>query len=102
MKTNSWRKQLEKRNRRGKTGEYPVGTLLFYGPDNRLATKVVASVFVRVGADPTMRKWFSDEMDVRLDPRIGREVISFFDRHGVRKVATTPGLAGGPHEEGID
>src|SRR3954462_1555886 len=101
MKTNSWRKQLEKRNRRGKAGDFPIGTLLFYGPDNRHATKVVASVFAREGAEPEMRKWFSEEMDVRLDPRIGREVTAFFDQNGARRVGTTPGLAGCPHEEGI-
>ncbi|HET7229817.1 MAG TPA: hypothetical protein VFJ16_07440 [Longimicrobium sp.] len=41
-------------------------------------------------------------MDVRLDPRIGREVRAFYARHGVKAVTTTPGLAGCPHEEGID
>ena len=102
MKTNSWRKQVEKRNRRAKGDEFPIGTLLFYGPDNRRATKVVACVFACDGAEPELRKWFSDEMDVRLDPRIGREVIAFFDGHKVRRVATTLGLAGCPHEEGID
>jgi hypothetical protein len=93
---------VEKRNRRAKGDEFPIGTLLFYGPDNRRATKVVASVFANDGAEPELRKWFSEEMDVRLDPRIGREVVGFFDRHGVRRVGTTPGLAGCPHEERID
>ena len=50
-----------------------------------------------------LRKWFWDgEMDVRLDRRIGRGVTGFFKEHGVRRVGTTPGLAGCPHEEGID
>jgi hypothetical protein len=102
MKTNSWRRELEKRSRRGKPDEFPIGTLLFYGPDNRFASKVVAAVFARDGAEPELRKWFSDGMDVRLDPRIGREVIGFFREHGARRVGSTPGLAGCPHEEGID
>jgi hypothetical protein len=104
MKTNSWRRELEKKHaRRGAPGEYPIGTLLFYGPDNRHASKVVASVFFRIGGDPLLRKWYWDgELDLRMDPRVGREVTRFFDEHGVRRVATTQGLAGCPHEEGID
>jgi hypothetical protein len=105
MKTNSWRRDLEKKQarRRGGPDELPIGTLLFYGPDNRRASKVVASVFFERHGEPLLRKWLWDgELDVRTDPRIGREVTRFFAEHGVRRVATTPGLAGCPHEEGID
>jgi hypothetical protein len=102
MKVNSWRKQLESK-RRGGAKEYPVGTLLFYGPDDRRASKVVAAVVHEPGGDETvLERWVSDTMDVRMDPRIGREVTRFFDRHKVRRVMSTPGLAGCPHEEGTD
>ena len=102
MKVNSWRKKLESK-RRGGAKVFPVGTLLFYGPDDRHASKVVAAVVDEPGGDETvLERWVSDTMDVRMDPRIGREVTRFFAEHGVRRIATTPGLAGCPHEEGID
>lgn len=39
-KTSQARKRLAKKGFRG----YPVGTLAFYGPDDRRATKMVASI----------------------------------------------------------
>lgn len=102
MKVNSWRREVERRHN-GRKGDFPVGTLLFYGPTDRLATKVVAGVFFsdREG-DGLIERWTSDAMDVRLDRHIGREVMAFYKTHGVKRVATTSGLAGCPHEEGID
>jgi hypothetical protein len=101
MKLNPWHRRLEKRGRRS-AGGFPVGTLLFYGPDNRRATKVVAAVFTHDGAEPLLAKWFNENVDVRVDSNIGRAVTAFFTAHGVRQVGTTRGLAGCPHEEGID
>ncbi len=40
----------------GSRMEYPVGTLIFYGPDNRHASKLVASVCEYEGAEPILRK----------------------------------------------
>ena len=37
------RKWLEKKAKRGFRG-YPIGTIAFYGPDERCATKVAVSV----------------------------------------------------------
>jgi hypothetical protein len=101
MKVNSWRRRMEKKWS-GDRVAFPLATILFYGPDNRFASKVVASVFAYDGAEPVLRKWFSEEMDVRLDPRIGRGIMAFFGEQKVRRVVSTPGLAGCPHEEGID
>jgi hypothetical protein len=102
MKGNPWRKRFEKKVGAGFRG-YPVGTLLFYGPDNRRASKVVASVVHAEGEDAReLRRWFSEEVDARVNSRIGAEVERFFREHRVRTVATTPGLAGCPHEEGVD
>jgi len=102
MKKHSWPRELEKKRRGGPDG-LPLGTLLFYGPDNRRASKVVAAVFFEPRGEPLMRKWFWDgELDARMDPRIGREVTRFFGENRVGRVVTTQGLAGCPHEEGID
>ena len=41
-------KRLEKRAKKGARG-YPVGTLAFYGPDDRRASKMVAAIVEREG-----------------------------------------------------
>jgi hypothetical protein len=99
VKLRSWPRRL----RRGEGDvEYPIGTLIFYGPDNRRATKAVAAVFAYEGDEPLMQKWFSDAVDLRVDRRTGEEVASFFRRHAVRRVSVMNGIFGCPHEEGID
>jgi hypothetical protein len=98
MKLRSWSAGLS----RGRQDGWPVGTLIFYGPDNRHASKVVASIIAYEGDEPLMKKWFEDRVDVRVDRRIGREVAEFFRRHGVRRIGIMEGIFGCPHEETID
>jgi hypothetical protein len=86
----------------GKHEGWPVGTLIFYGPDDRHASKVVASIFAYDGADPLLQKWFEDRVDVRVDNRIGDAVKRFFRIHAPRRIAVMDGIFGCPHEEGID
>ena len=97
-KIRPWMSKLEK----GGAGQWPLGTLIFYGPDNRHASKVVAAVIAYQGAEPRMHKWWEDRVDVRLDRRIGEEVSRFFKTHGVRQITLMSGIFGCPHEEGID
>jgi len=53
-------KRLEKRAKNGARG-YPVGTRAFYGPDDHRASKMVAAIVEREGAEPSwMQKWHSD------------------------------------------
>jgi hypothetical protein len=97
-----WKKELEKRAKKGMRG-YPVGTVAFYGPDNKYASKVVAAVVPGEEREPSvLQKWFADGLDVRVDPRVGREVTAFLRQHGTRSVVVTRGIFGCPHEEGID
>lgn len=97
-----WKKELEKKGKKGFRG-YPVGTVAFYGPDNKRATKVVASIVPGEERDPSeLQKWFNEQLDVRVDSRIGTEVVAFLRRHGARSVVVTSGIFGCPHEEGID
>lgn len=87
---------------RGMHADWPAGTLAFYGPDNRHATKVVASIIAYEDDEPLMKKWFADRVDVRVDRRIGKEVAEFFRRHHPRSIVVAEGIFGCPHEEGID
>lgn len=98
VKLRPWSAGLSRGGRDG----WPVGTLIFYGPDNRHASKVVASIVAYEGDEPLMKKWFEDRMDVRVDRHIGAEVAQFFRRHQVRRIAVMEGIFGCPHEETID
>lgn len=102
MKLDLWKHQLEKKMKRGFRGD-PVGTVAFYGPDNKRATKVVAAIIPREGAEPDpLRKWFAESLDVRADRRIGAEVVEFLRTNGARTIVVTRGIFGCPHEEGVD
>ena len=48
-------KWLRKKAKQGMRG-YPVGTIAFYGPDNRRASKVAVSVIPEEGAEPKLRR----------------------------------------------
>jgi len=96
------RKWLEKKAKRGPAG-YPVGTIAFYGPDNRRASKAAVAVVPGADAEPTdLRRWFSETGDVRKDGTILEEIATFLRAHAVRSVAMMEGIIGCPHEEGID
>jgi hypothetical protein len=79
---------------------YPIGTVAFYGPDDKTTTKVVAAVIRRKGAEPVLRRWVGT--DVATSPKVRKELEEFFRRHGVRSMATAEGNMGCPHEEGED
>jgi hypothetical protein len=94
-------KRLSKRSRRGFRG-YPLATLAAYGPDDRRASKLVVTVFVREGEEGEMRKWLSATADARFDPKIAGEVLDFLEQYDVLSVAMPDRIIGCPHEQGID
>ena len=96
------RERLESKAERGFQG-YPIGTVAFYGPDDRRASKVaVGIVHDDRGNVREMEKWFSEIGDVRDDVGIGAQILTFLQHHKVRSVVFGPGILGCPHEEGID
>ena len=93
---------LKKKARRGFRG-YPIATIAYYGPDDELASKVAVCIVTKEGARPeAMRRWRSEEGDVRADPAIGGEILQFIQSHGVLSVLATNRIIGCPHEEGND
>lgn len=94
-------KRLTKKVRRGLRG-YPIGTVAAYGPDDRRASKLVASIRWSEDGEPEMRKWFSETADLRTDAAVITEVMQFFDENAVLSVAMMDRIIGCPHEEGID
>lgn len=93
-------KRLEKKARRGFQGE-PTGTVAFYGPDNRTASKVVVGI-LREGSEAELKKWFLDDGDLRNDDATMKAVVDHLDEQRVATVSMTPGIFGCPHEEEVD
>ncbi|MFQ5899086.1 MAG: hypothetical protein ACE5JN_12695 [Candidatus Methylomirabilia bacterium] len=100
--SNPFQKRLEKKARRGFRG-YPVGTIAYYGADNKLATKVAVGIVLAADGEPAfMERWFSENRDVRRDSEISRRIVELLEQHGALSVIMTSGIIGCPHEEGID
>lgn len=101
-RTRELHKRLGKKAKRGFRG-FPVGTIAFYGPDDRRATKLVAAVIAKEDDPPSdLRRYLVVDNDVRQDPTILEEVVLLFEAHGVRSVVMVDRIIGCPHEEGID
>ncbi len=99
---NRFSKAIHKKARRGFRG-YPLGTVAFYGPDDRRASKVAAGIVVDDDGDPVeLERWFSDDADVREDVGIQQEVFTFLKQHGVKSVVVADRIIGCPHEGGKD
>jgi hypothetical protein len=62
---------------------YPIATVAFYGPDDKLATKVVVSLFLTESNEPDfLRRWYSEsDIDVRQDLDIGEQILGFLKPH---------------------
>jgi hypothetical protein len=93
-------KWLHKKAKKGARA-YPVGTIAFYGPDDRRATKVAAAVIEHEGeAASELRRWTTDAGDPRAG--VPAEITAFLKSHAVRSVAMVDRIIGCPHEEGVD
>jgi HEAT repeat protein len=80
--------------------KYPIGTIAYYGPDDRTITKIVAAVVKNENAEPILERWVGTT--VSNNPKVQRQIRGLFDRHKVKSVVTTDGNIGCPHEEGMD
>ena len=79
---------------------FPIGTLVYYGPDDQTITKIVAGVLATRDAEILSKKWQGD--GIAQNPTVIAEVGKFFQYHQVTKVLMTGSVAGCPHEEGVD
>jgi hypothetical protein len=82
------------------TPRFPVGTLIYYGPDDQTVTKITAGVVLSKDATPITRSWYGD--NVTTNPVVLADLGQFFKENGVNKVVMTSSVAGCPHEEGVD
>lgn len=87
------------KSKRGNRG-YPMGTIAFYGPDNRRASKAAVSIMPALHADPAdLRRWFAETGDLRTDETVIAEIAAFLRENEVKSVVMTEGIIGCPHEE---
>lgn len=92
---------MSKRKKRTEQAKLPVATVAYYGPDDKTATKVTASIVREWGKGPTeLKHWWGQ--DVTRDLGIQQQVADFIATHGAKSVVVTEGIIGCPHEEGID
>jgi hypothetical protein len=95
-------KWLQKKARKG-VRAFPVGTVAFYGPDDRRATKLAAAVIEHEGGEAgEPRRWTTQAGDLRRDAGVLAEVAAFLKSQGVRSVGMVDRIIGCPHEEGVD
>jgi hypothetical protein len=80
--------------------QFPIGTIAYYGPDDKITTKIVAGVIKAEGAEPIIRRWVAT--DVTTNPKVRKKIERFFKKHGVKRVGMSAGNMGCPHEEGKD
>ena len=80
--------------------QFPIGTIAYYGPDDKITTKIVAGVIKEEGAEPIIKRWVAT--DVTTNPKVQKEIDRFFKKHGVKRVGMSEGNMGCPHEEGKD
>ncbi len=80
---------------------YPIGTVCYYGPDDKTTTKIVASIVEGEQQDPSVvKKWQGD--NVAKDPKVKRAIKSFLKEFKAKSTIITASPIGCPHEEGID
>ena len=94
----SW---LGKKPRIGFRG-YPIATVAFYGPTDRLATKVAVSIILTESGRPdSLQRWCSDGgRDERHDPAIGEQVLAFLKTHAPRSTVVADRILGCPQRRG--
>lgn len=79
---------------------YPLGTLVYFGPDDVTITKIVAIVILAMDLEPILRTWTGPE--ISLDPDVAAGIGRFFLENKVTEVVMTEGIVGCPHDEGVD
>ncbi len=95
---------VTRRARKGFRG-YPIATVAFYGPNNRVVTKVAVSIVSSEAENEpsNLERWYSEDgSDLRKNAVASEEMSEFIQAHTVKSVVMTDGIIGCPHEEGKD
>lgn len=59
---------------------YPIATVALYGPDDTRASKLTVGIVPAEDADVAdLRRWFSEDADIRNDAGVAEEVLAFIN-----------------------
>ncbi|MGH9958636.1 MAG: hypothetical protein ACREBC_16145 [Pyrinomonadaceae bacterium] len=95
-------KALRKKADRGFVG-YPVATVAYYGPDDKVATKVAVGIISGEDQEPAaVERRVSGGGDLRRDHEVNQKILLFIRSRGAKSVVLADRSIGCPHEEGID
>ena len=96
------KQKLEKKAKKGFKG-FPMATIAYYGPTNKKATKVAVGIVPNKDAEPDiMKKWFSENKDIRLEEAVYEAILQFIQENNAASIVLTDRIIGCPHEQGID
>lgn len=95
------RKWIQKKAMKGISG-YPLATIAFYGPTDKIATKIVIGIHKSEADDQCELQKIFSEQDIRTDDDVMEEVYDFIKDNNVKSVGMLDRIMGCPHEEGID
>ena len=102
LKQKRAREWIRKRQQKPKH-EFPLATMVYYGPDDQTATKLAVAVIENDGEEPAaLDRWISDKGDIRHDEQVFMEAVEWLKDHAVQRVLAVNRILGCPHEEGID
>lgn len=94
-------KRFDVRYRGNKFQGYPIGTVAYYGPDDKTVTKVAVGIIRGENQECSeMKKWAGS--DVARDQKVQKEISDFLKLHGVQTTVITESPIGCIHEEGFD
>lgn len=82
-----------------------TGTIAFYGPNNKVASKIAVGILDDHNEILDMKKWFSNPdsaTDIRNDLQIAQEIVDFLKSYDISTIGSSDRIIGCPHEEGID
>jgi hypothetical protein len=87
-------KSLEKKAKKGFKG-YPLTTVAFYGPTDKLATKVAIGIIFNDSAEPIIRQWYS-KTDIRNNTEVMEEILNLIRDNDIRSVVMIDKIIGCP------
>lgn len=83
------------------TSDYPLATIIHYGPDAKTTVKIAVSIIPAEDQDPqALKRWIASS--ITHDKKIKAEILAFIRQHAPKTVIISKGNMGCVHEEGID
>jgi hypothetical protein len=79
---------------------FPIGMLVYFGPDNVTISKIIAAVILAKDSNPILRSW--EGIGIGMDLKASTEIGQFFKDNHVVDIIMPDGVVGCPHEEGVD